>query len=179
VVTAPSKDSKLDILDDPVRMALLRDFKERRRKLDLEAKREAEKEARKKAVLRREILTVRQKLNREAKRKRNGYAFKTYGSPLINILGHVKAEQPRFLSAVYSFVNEWIAHGMPRSSDTRGQGAFRLWWQIIDWITLNLACLPSPLEGHQAAQAGASKGNIPQTLISVPPRRTVVSQRNR
>ena len=60
---------KPDIPDDPVRMALLRDLKERRRKLDLEAKREAEKEARKKAALRREILTVRQKLNREARRK--------------------------------------------------------------------------------------------------------------
>jgi BT4734-like, N-terminal domain len=92
--------------------------------------------------------------------KRNGYAFKTYGNPLIDILGHVRTEQPRFLSAVYSFVNEWIAHEMPRSSDTRGQGAFRLWWQIIDWITLNLACLPSPIEGHQAAQAGASNPTL-------------------
>ena len=55
-----------DIPDDPVRMALLRDYKERLRKLAPEAKREAEKEARKKAALHREILTVRQKLNREA-----------------------------------------------------------------------------------------------------------------
>ena len=92
--------------------------------------------------------------------KRNGHAFKTYGSSLINILGHVKAEQARFLSAAYSVVNEWSAHGMPMSSDTRGQGAFRPWWQIIDWITLNLACLPSPLEGHQAAQAGASNPTL-------------------
>ena len=44
-------------------------YKERLRKLAPEAKREAEKEARKKAALRREILTVRQKLNREARRK--------------------------------------------------------------------------------------------------------------
>jgi BT4734-like, N-terminal domain len=92
--------------------------------------------------------------------KRNGHAFKTYGSPLINILGHVKTEQARFLSAAYSVVNEWSAHGMPMSSDTRGQGAFRPWWQIIDWITLNLACLPCPLEGHQAAQAGASNPTL-------------------
>jgi hypothetical protein len=53
----------------PARMALLRDLKERRRKLDLEAEREAKKEARQKAALRREILTVRQKLSREAGRK--------------------------------------------------------------------------------------------------------------
>ena len=66
--------------------------------------------------------------------KRNGYAFKTYGSSFTNILGRIKAEQPRFLSAVYSLVNEWIAHGMPISPDTRGQGAFRPWWQLMDWI---------------------------------------------
>ena len=50
-------------------MALLRDLKERLRKLAPEAKREAKEEARKKAALRREILTARQKLNREARRK--------------------------------------------------------------------------------------------------------------
>ena len=60
---------KPDIPDDPVRMALLRDLKERRRKLAPEAEREAKEEARKKAALRREILTVRQKLSREARRK--------------------------------------------------------------------------------------------------------------
>jgi hypothetical protein len=88
--------------------------------------------------------------------KRNGFAFKTYGSSLTNILDHVKAEQPRFLSAVYSLVNEWNAHGMPMSPDTRGQGAFRRWWQSMDWIITNLLCLPSPLEGHETAQAGAA-----------------------
>jgi BT4734-like, N-terminal domain len=52
--------------------------------------------------------------------KRSNFGFKTYGNSLTNILGHIKAGQPRFLSAVYSLVNEWIAHGMPLSSDTRG-----------------------------------------------------------
>jgi hypothetical protein len=92
--------------------------------------------------------------------KRNDYAFKTYGSSFTNILGRIKAEQPRFLSAVYSLVNEWIAHGMPISPDTRGQGAFRPWWQLMDWIITNLADLPSPLEGHQAAQASAANPTL-------------------
>jgi hypothetical protein len=60
---------KLDIPDDQIRMAFLRDLKERRRKLDREAEPEAKEEARQKAALRREILTVRQKLKREARHK--------------------------------------------------------------------------------------------------------------
>ena len=118
--------------------------------------------------------------------KRSNFAFKTYGNSLTNILDHIKAEQPRFLSAVYSLVNEWIAHGMPLSSDTRGQGAFRMWWQAMDWIIANLASLPSPLEGHETAQAGAANptlGWLREIFLKlstlVPPRRMVVSQRNR
>ena len=35
-----------------------------------------------------------------------------------------------------------------------------MWWQAMDWIIANLASLPSPLEGHETAQAGAANPTL-------------------
>ena len=35
-----------------------------------------------------------------------------------------------------------------------------MWWQAMDWIIANLASLPSPLEGHDTAQAGAANPSL-------------------
>jgi hypothetical protein len=98
--------------------------------------------------------------------KRQDHAFRAY--PEGSILEHIQANQVRFLSAVYSVLPPWIAHGKARTStDTRGEGAFRCWWQTLDWIIAQFFDMPSRLDGHEVAQARAANPALvwaPRTL---------------
>jgi BT4734-like, N-terminal domain len=86
-------------------------------------------------------------------RKRHGFSFRRY--PQGGLLEHVAADQPRYLGAVYCVVVQWIAHGKKASDDTRGEGRFRRWAQIMDWIVQELFALPPLMDGHEAAQERA------------------------
>ena len=87
-------------------------------------------------------------------KKRPGFAFRQF--PEGDLLAHIKANQPRYLGAVLSIVNEWLIAGRPRTADLRGQGRFRDWAQVLDWIIQHLMLLPPLMEGHEAAQERAS-----------------------
>lgn len=87
-------------------------------------------------------------------RKRRGFSFRRH--PEGSLLEHVAANQPRYLGAVYCIISQWIAHGKQASDDTRGEGRFRRWAQIMDWIVQELFDLPPLMDGHEAAQERAA-----------------------
>ena len=91
-------------------------------------------------------------------RKRPGYVFRRY--PEGNILDHVIANQPRALSAVYSVIAHWVSRGKPVVTGSRGEGRFRQWWQIVDWLAVQIFDLPSPLDGHEIAQSRAANPTL-------------------
>jgi len=78
-----------------------------------------------------------------------GYEFKSY--PDGDILGHIRANQARFLGAVFTIIKAWYAAGRPRTRDCRHD--FRPWAQILDWITINLLNAGPLLDGHKETQA--------------------------
>ena len=80
-------------------------------------------------------------------RKRPGFAYR-------DTLGELQSRQSYFLGCVFSVVGEWIAHGKPRTSDTRHD--FREWCQTLDWIVQNLLGGAPLMDGHQAAQERTS-----------------------
>ena len=80
-------------------------------------------------------------------RKRPGFAYR-------DTLGELQSRQSYFLGCVFSVVGEWIAHGKPRTKDTRHD--FREWCQVLDWIVQNLLGSAPLMDGHQAAQERTS-----------------------
>ena len=80
-------------------------------------------------------------------RKRPSFAYR-------DTLGELQRRQPYFLGCVFSIIGEWIAHGKPRTSDTRHD--FRVWCQVLDWIVQNLLGCAPLMDGHQAAQERTS-----------------------
>ena len=87
-------------------------------------------------------------------RKRRGFVFRSY--PEGTLIDHVRSNQPRFLGAVFRIVRQWIGHGKQTTSDTRGEGRFRRWAQIQDWILKELFTLAPLMDGHMEAQERAS-----------------------
>jgi hypothetical protein len=83
-------------------------------------------------------------------RKRRGFRFRRYLEG--GLLSHIAANQPRYLGAVYCIVGQWVAHGKQATNDIRGEGRFRQWAQILDWIVQELFRLSPLMDGHEAAQ---------------------------
>jgi hypothetical protein len=78
-----------------------------------------------------------------------GHAFAHY--PEGDILEHVRANQARYLGAVFAIVRAWHDAGKPRTTETRHD--FRPWAQVLDWITRNLLDAGPLLDGHRETQA--------------------------
>jgi hypothetical protein len=74
--------------------------------------------------------------------------FKTF--PEGDLLQHVKANQSRYLGAVFAIVREWIHHGRPRSDESRHD--FREWTQSLDWIITEIMSMPPLMDGHREEQ---------------------------
>jgi hypothetical protein len=89
-------------------------------------------------------------------RKRDGYKFRQY--PEGDLLEHVRANQPRFLGAVFAIVREWINRGCPCSNETRHD--FREWVQKLDWIVQNIFRDAPLMDGHQSAQERVSNPDL-------------------
>jgi hypothetical protein len=78
-----------------------------------------------------------------------GHTFTAY--PEGDILEHVRANQPRYLGAVFAIVRAWHEAGKPRTAETRHD--FCPWAQTLDWITRNLLDAGPLLDGHRETQA--------------------------
>ena len=77
-----------------------------------------------------------------------GYEFKTY--PEGCLLEHVRANQPRYLGAVFAVIRAWHAAGRLRTGEARHD--FRAWAQTMDWISRNLLEAGPLLDGHRETQ---------------------------
>lgn len=78
----------------------------------------------------------------------DGYTFRRYSEG--DILDHVRANQPRFLGAVFAVIRAWYAAGRPRTNETRHD--FRRWAQTLDWMTRELLEAGPLLDGHRETQ---------------------------
>lgn len=67
-------------------------------------------------------------------RKRDGYRFRSFDG--LDLLGHVRKQQGRYLGAVFAVVRAWAAAGRPSTGETRHD--FRAWAGTLDWIVRNL-----------------------------------------
>lgn len=74
--------------------------------------------------------------------------------PEGDLLAHVRARQPYFIGCVFAVAAEWLAHGKPRTTETRHD--FRPWAQALDWIVQKLFESAPLLDGHRAAQERVS-----------------------
>lgn len=79
--------------------------------------------------------------------KQHGRKFKRY--PEGSQEAHIRANYPVYLGAVFRIIREWYARGCPRTAISLSTG-FDQWWQVMDWIVINLFKLPSVIEGYQA-----------------------------
>jgi hypothetical protein len=76
------------------------------------------------------------------------YQFASY--PEGDVLTHVRANQPLYLSAVFTVISLWHQAGKPRTGDTRHD--FRDWAQTLDWIVQHVLKAAPLLDGHAEAQ---------------------------
>ncbi|MCH8840296.1 MAG: hypothetical protein IH831_06390, partial [Planctomycetes bacterium] len=76
------------------------------------------------------------------------FCFRRY--PEGDILAHVRANQPKFLSAIFAVVRAWHAEGKPRTRETGHD--FRGWCQTLDWIVQELFKARPLMGRHKEAQ---------------------------
>lgn len=79
----------------------------------------------------------------------DNYPYATY--PEGNILDHVRANQPRFLGAVFAIIRAWYDAGKPQT--TTNFNSFTPWARTLDWIVQNLWGLAPLLDGHKETLA--------------------------
>jgi hypothetical protein len=80
------------------------------------------------------------------------YQFQTYEEG--ELLDHVRANQPRYLGAVFAVIRAWHAAGKPRTNETRHD--FRGWAQVLDWIVQQCFGAAPLMDGHREIQARMS-----------------------
>lgn len=81
-------------------------------------------------------------------KQREGFRFRSFAEG--DILAHIKANQPKYLGAIFAVIREWVSQGKPRQASARHD--FRDWCRAMDWIIQNIFhCVPL-MEGHQDAK---------------------------
>lgn len=82
------------------------------------------------------------------KKRPENYQFRKYGHN--DLLGHIMANQPRYLGCVFAVIQEWVRQGRPRTTETRHN--FREWVQTLDWIVQNIFAEVPLMEQHDEAR---------------------------
>lgn len=91
------------------------------------------------------------------RRRPDGYGFREY--PEGDLLAHVRANQGRYLGAVFAVVRAWAAAGRPMEAD-RGHD-FRGWARTMDWIVTRVfggTPLCNGVRETQARMANPNRG---------------------
>jgi len=83
-----------------------------------------------------------------------GYDFTRW--PAGNLQDEIRANRPRYLSAVLTIARAWVEAGRPRTNETRISGTFRAWCRPMDWICRNYFGLPPMMVGNEEAQTRAA-----------------------
>lgn len=84
------------------------------------------------------------------------YVFRSFREG--DLLAHIRANQSRYLGAVFSVVRAWHEAGRPRQEV--GGHDFRPWAGTLSWIIENVFHAPPLLEGHRDAQARVASPNL-------------------
>jgi hypothetical protein len=79
------------------------------------------------------------------RKQASGYKFKEYPGGR-DILGVVKANQKRYLGAIFAVLMEWDHAGRSQNKETRHE--FREWAGALDWIVQEVFKLPPLIDGH-------------------------------
>ncbi len=86
----------------------------------------------------------------------SNYLFPKF--PAGDILAHVRANQPKYLGAVFAIVREWHRRGKPELEKTGHD--FRAWAQRVGWIVENLLGTAPLMEGHGETQWTLANPNL-------------------
>ena len=99
-------------------------------------------------ALRSNIISIR--------KKPEGFCFREFKADgrNVDLLEHVRFNQPHYLGCVFAVIREWIRHGKQRSSETRHDR--REWCQTLDWIVQHIFNLHPMMGGHKEVQARVS-----------------------
>ncbi|MCA9253326.1 MAG: hypothetical protein KDA54_19525 [Phycisphaerales bacterium] len=81
-------------------------------------------------------------------KQQEGYQFREY--PEGDVLDHVRANQPRYLGAVFAVIRAWHDSGKRKTNESRHD--FRPWARTLDWIVQNLLGAGPLLDGHRDTQ---------------------------
>ena len=90
-------------------------------------------------------------------RRPEDHRFRAY--PEGDLLAHVKANQGKFLGAVFSIVKAWLDNGKPET-DACGHDAFAQWRRVMDWISQDIMLSGSVTEGAKEAVKRLSDDNM-------------------
>jgi len=91
-------------------------------------------------------------------KKPEDYVFANY--PEGDILQHVRANQPKYLGAVYTIVKTYCGtQDQPLRKTTTTSHDFRGWAQSLDWIVQNIFGQAPLLDGHQAEKLRMSNSD--------------------
>lgn len=76
--------------------------------------------------------------------------------PAGSLQDEIRANRPRYLSAVLTIARAWVEAGRPATNETRISGTFRAWCRPMDWICRNYFGLPPLMDGNEEAQTRAA-----------------------
>jgi len=76
------------------------------------------------------------------------YVYRTFTEG--DLLDHIRANQPRYLGAVFMVVANWVKQGKPKTNE--GRHDFRKWAQPLDWIIQTLFKLTPLMDGSNEAK---------------------------
>jgi len=76
--------------------------------------------------------------------------------PAGGLQDEIRANRPRYLSAVLTIARAWVEAGRPATNETRISGTFRAWCRPMDWICRNYFNLPPMMDGNEEAQTRAA-----------------------
>ncbi len=78
----------------------------------------------------------------------DGHEFAQYGDS--DLLDHVRANQPRYLGAVFAVIREWHRRGKPQLPSAGHD--FRPWAKVLGYISEHVLQAGALLDGHRGAQ---------------------------
>ena len=76
------------------------------------------------------------------------YQFQSF--PEGDILDHIKANQPRYLGAIFTVIREWVRLGSQRMPHAAHD--FRDWCRALDWMVQNILHGAPLMDGHREVQ---------------------------
>jgi hypothetical protein len=99
-------------------------------------------------------------------KQEESYKYTAYSEG--DLFEHIKANQTKYLGAIYAVVRAWLKAGKPGGSD--GRHDMRRWAGAIRWMVQDLLGMADPLEGHRELQqrtANASSSWLRDVCLAV------------